>query len=237
MDLLPMLDADAFLRLRGLLAPASGSQSLQFRLIEAMLGTGRGATAESVMDQFDDAEQRRFRDVLSQPSLHDVIAQALQHQWQRWRGRAGVHEKAQRWNALLDDDDDDEDSILQAGKNGADFEAASASRNETPHETLPRSCTLMALLAMNADSGLAAMRDCLLALVAFEDLLLCWRERHAQAVHALLDNLPGTGGTSGYRYLRAAMAALPRSALHTLLKLTAPRLGLLPSSGTAVSAA
>ncbi|MBS0448640.1 MAG: hypothetical protein JSR59_22180 [Proteobacteria bacterium] len=203
------LDAEQFLRLRGLLANASGSQSLQFRLIDAAVGAGRGTRAEQAADMLGPADRERVLAAMRGRSVHDAIAAALAAAWQRgeYPGSPRTHEREAAWSA-----------ILQCRQ----LVATSAADAVASFERLPLPAALMALSAASDDvQRLAPMRASLHALCRAEQLLLTWRQGHAELVRDLLDELPGTGGTSGYRYLKANAEAQPRSALGLVLALVA----------------
>jgi tryptophan 2,3-dioxygenase len=58
-----------YARIRGALGSASGFQSLQYRLVEFLLGNKNADMVE--VFAHDPAKQRRLRDVLNQPSIYD----------------------------------------------------------------------------------------------------------------------------------------------------------------------
>jgi len=203
LGLLATLDPLQFLAMRPLLGSASGSQSLQFVLLEATLGTLDEARAPQACTMMTPAENAQVLATCRQPTLHDQLARGLAAEWQRqqatpaakachaqWAQALTEREAAQGWPALA-------------------LPAAFA--------RLPRAAALAALLARSRSQPRERLiDDALDRLCQLEQQLHRWRLLHAEQVRELLDELPGTGGSSGHRYLSANAAAQPHSALRTL---------------------
>src|ERR1700761_3716280 len=72
---LETLTPSEYMEFRHVLGPASGFQSLQYRLVEFLLGNKNAATLK-VFD-YDPAQQRLLREVLEAPSLYDEFLRHL----------------------------------------------------------------------------------------------------------------------------------------------------------------
>ena len=72
---LETLTPSEYMEFRHVLGPASGFQSLQYRLFEFLLGNKNAATLK-VFD-YDPAQQQTLRDVLEAPSLYDEFLRHL----------------------------------------------------------------------------------------------------------------------------------------------------------------
>ena len=73
--MLETLTPSEYMEFRHVLGPASGFQSLQYRLFEFLLGNKNAATLK-VFD-YDPAQQQTLRDVLEAPSLYDEFLRHL----------------------------------------------------------------------------------------------------------------------------------------------------------------
>ncbi|MGJ0492973.1 tryptophan 2,3-dioxygenase family protein [Methylobacter sp.] len=215
LDLIRTLDAEQFMRLRRLLATASGSQSLQFMLIEAVVGIGRTEHAEGSAKSRQGPDRDRLLAATQAQSLHDVVADALAAEWSRYRycATAAAHEAT--WLPLLQG----QRQVAMADSNGFVFtEQFDRIDAIDCFDSLPIPAALMALQAATGNLPRhRAIHDLLTSLVQVEELILAWRRRHAELARTLLDKLPGTGGSSGYSYLKANVDAQRSSALRSVL--------------------
>lgn len=215
-----------FLDFRDLLVPASGFQSVQFRLIETRLGLRRDERSQFEERPFDArlaAEEReRLRSAEAQPSLRDLI--------ERWLERtpfvavAGydfrdVYRQAVR--EMLDG----EAALVRAnptlgrGQRDAELAAVEASRarfesilDQAKHRALAARGewrlswrALQAALFINlyrSEPVLQLPFRLLSGLMDIDETLTGWRYRHALMVQRMIGRKVGTGGSSGYDYLR-----------------------------------
>jgi len=217
LDLILTLDAEQFLQLRRLLSTASGSQSLQFMLIEAVVGVGRIEHAEGSDKLRQGSERDRLLAATQAQSLHDVVADALVAEWSRYRYCATVEAHEAKWLPLLQS----QQQMVMPDSNCYVFKEQSDRIHAVDcFDRLPVSAALMALQAATGNLPRhKVMHDLLTSLVQVEELILAWRRRHAELARTLLDKLPGTGGSSGYSYLKANVDAQRSSALRSVLAL------------------
>lgn len=224
-DILETMTSLDFLDFRDYLNPASGFQSLQFRLLEIALGLQDSKRLNIGQDRFtsrldpDDIEQ--VRKAQTQTSLYKLV--------ERWLERLPFAE-SDEYNFL----NSYRDAVLnnlekdrQALRANADLEAkeiepqlaqidATAQSfaamfdadlyNELQSKglrTLSFKATRSALfIFMYRDYPLLQMPFRFLdALVEMDEKLSVWRYRHAQMVSRMIGSKIGTGGSTGHSYL------------------------------------
>lgn len=199
-----------FLDFRDLLRPASGFQSVQFKLIEATLGLeyeqrhGKGY----YRSQLKPEEIERVQATESKDSLLVLI--------NRWLERMPFIKDPKYWSGA-----GEQQSFWQQYR-----EAYRASLHEAELSNLPTFDTLFMDDArypaterrLSADANRNALfimlyRDyplihlpyeLLSALLEIDELLALWRHRHIHMVQRTIGKRVGTGGSSGADYLRAA---------------------------------
>ena len=199
-----------FLDFRDLLRPASGFQSVQFKLIEATLGLeyeqrhGKGYYRAQLKPE----EIARVQVAEEKESLLVLI--------NRWLERMPFIKDAKYWS-----DAGEQASFWQPYR-----AAYAASLNEAEQGNLPTFDRLfmddthypVAERRLSADANRNALfimlyRDyplmhlpfeLLSALLEIDELLSLWRHRHIHMVQRTIGKRVGTGGSSGAEYLRAA---------------------------------
>lgn len=217
-----------FLDFRDLLVPASGFQSVQFRLIENRLGIDprfrlkiKGADYTARLSEEHAARLRRSE---TEPTLlaavDDWLARApFLHSegWDFWEAyREAVERMLERDRALIEDnpslDEATREQQLDAFAQTVDsFETlfdADRYRQlaDRGRRRLSREAFLGALfISLYRDEPMLQIPFRLLqALTDIDEGLTAWRYRHALMVHRMIGSRVGTGGTSGADYLRAA---------------------------------
>jgi tryptophan 2,3-dioxygenase len=217
-----------FLDFRDQLVPASGFQSVQFRLIENRLGVDpatrlhiKGAPYQSTLTP----EDRKLAEESQQaPSLRHHLDRWLARtpflrigDFDFWRAyRTAVNAMLERERAIIEDnpnlDPVARDEQLASHRDAlAGFDALF---DRDQHDDLVR----RGLRQLSYDAFLAALlitlyRDepifhmpfqLLVALTDIDEGFTAWRYRHALLVQRLIGDKVGTGGTSGHVYLRKA---------------------------------
>jgi tryptophan 2,3-dioxygenase len=226
-DVLETMTPMDFLEFRDLLIPASGFQSEQFRLIEARLGLTRAARLKFNERDFDASlpadAQGRIRKVEERPALRAQVNAWLQRTPFVLPGQfdfRGVY-RAKLGEMLRHDMDVIRDhphlspvektgqiASLQQSQAMLDDIFTDANDLEPPSEgdwAFSRRALRAALfifLYRDAPATNAAFRM-LKALMDIDETLALWRMRHALMVSRMLGRKVGTGGSSGYDYLRA----------------------------------
>lgn len=217
-----------FLDFRDMLLPASGFESVQFRLIETKLGLRRaqrvplerlGSSAPL------DWQRRALEEALAAPSLFTLVERWLERTpfldlpgfqfWDSYRQAVGRMLEADRLtieSSRRVAEDERRAQLQDLELTRKSFEALF---DEKTHERLvaegQRRLGLRATLAAlfihlyREQPILHLPFRFLTALVDIDELLASWRYRHALMVHRMIGTKIGTGGTSGHRYLLATV--------------------------------
>jgi len=218
-----------FLEFRDLLVPASGFQSLQFRLIENRLGlrADRRVGLQHVPQppHLAPAQLEAQRVSLQQPSLFELVEKWLERTpflevpgYQFWESYAqavrAMLERDRRTiegNAAL--------TGVERGLQVEELKRTEASFNavldEGVHDRLRadgqrrlshRATRAALFIHLYRDQPILNLPfRFLTALVDVDELLAAWRYRHALMVHRMIGTKIGTGGSSGHRYLLATV--------------------------------
>lgn len=216
-----------FLEFRDMLYPASGFQSVQWRLIENKLGlkpTSRlKYNAQPYHAHVSAPEQKRLLESESAPSLFDRV--------DAWLSRTPFLDSKdfnfleQYSTAVREMLDRDEESIRRFAKSDEDlnrnlktiddsrqvFECLSV---EEKYKSLVDAGTFrLQHKSIQAAIFILLYRDqpvfslpfqMLTRLQDIDELMTTWRYRHALMAHRMLGTKIGTGGSSGHQYLKAA---------------------------------
>lgn len=221
LDVLETMTPAGFLEFRDLLTPASGFQSVQFRLIEARLGLN-----ETIRIRIDD---QHMRDRLAPEDREKLVADrspALLGQLDAWLSRTpfvalGDYNFRESYRAAVI-------AALKrdAGRVGADASLPEPQRVEDAAAIEKALARFQALFAPDAANAtwrmspraieaalfISLYRDMpvlqlpfrlLQALMDIDESLTLWRLRHALMVERMIGVRPGTGGSSGSGYLKA----------------------------------
>ncbi len=227
-DVLETMTPLDFLEFRDSLIPASGFQSVQFRLIENKLGLHagsrlkiKGAAYTSVLSA-DHATVIRASE--AEPSLHDHVGRWLERTpFLSWPGfdfwtayRHAVSEMLARDRSVIEhhptlDGPGRDEQLASFDQTVAAFEAAfDPDRwNELMAEGKRRFShrAFLAALLINLYRHEPIFQlpfRFLTALVDIDEGFTTWRHRHALMVHRMIGGRIGTGGTAGHDYLAAA---------------------------------
>ncbi|HEY7514607.1 MAG TPA: tryptophan 2,3-dioxygenase family protein [Vicinamibacteria bacterium] len=218
-----------FLDFRDMLVPASGFQSVQFRLIENKLGLrgpDRAAMEKTpAAGKHDGRQQEALRASETGPSLFALVEKWLERTpflelpgYQFWESYGeAVH-------AMLQDDRrtiqtnpslseaEKESQLAQLAQTESAFEAvlddkAHARLVAEGKRRLSHRATRAALfIHLYRDQPILHLPFRFLTLlVDVDELLATWRYRHALMVHRMIGTKIGTGGSSGHRYLLATV--------------------------------
>jgi len=216
-----------FLDFRDLLYPASGFQSLQFRMIETRLGLPRRNRLEFDQQSFDQRLDETDRAALAAAETLPTLADQVQAWLERtpfvdsegwsfegaFRGTVGASLEADmayvRTNPNLDSDQRKAElARLDAALARFDalFEqAAFAKAQEAGQWRFSRRALQAALfITLYRDEPVLHLPFRLLShLMDIDETLTAWRHRHALMVQRMIGLKLGTGGSSGGDYLRS----------------------------------
>jgi tryptophan 2,3-dioxygenase len=225
-DVLETMTPLDFLEFRGLLAPASGIQSLQFRLVENKLGIPAASRIEiegtRYTAYFGEEERRRIEASEREASLLALVDGWLARTpflrvgdfdfWREYRQAVDAMLGAERGRIEKDPDLEPADRARRLARfagTEATFEALfDAARHEALRREGRRRLSHRALLAavlinLYRDEPILHLPYRLLTtLMDVDEGFTNWRYRHALMVLRMIGTKMGTGGTSGVDYLR-----------------------------------
>lgn len=194
-----------FLEFRDLLRPASGFQSIQFKIIEATLGLNYNDRhgQNYYLSQLNEDDIKRVKDAEAQESLLVLINRWLErmpflkdnHIWPEtwfWDAYRKVYDK----------------SLLEAEKKNIDnFDMLFMNKDNYPEgRRLSSEANRSALfIMMYRDYPMLHMPfELISSLLEVDELLSLWRHRHIHMVQRTIGKRVGTGGSTGSEYLQKA---------------------------------
>lgn len=242
-----------FLDFRGYLFPASGFQSFQFRLMEAMLGLREEQRItynnKHYAESFSPQQQSALADIEKEGSLFDHVEAWLERtpflqfgdfDFLSYYRQAVENMLAREREAIestqLLDEATKQMRLRMLGGTDTYFQPvldpdAHREKREAGDIRLSYRATVAALLInLYRDEPILHLPyQLLVALIDIDEQLTTWRYRHAQMVLRMLGRKIGTGGSSGYDYLHAtAVRHHIFSDLHNISTLLIPRSELPP---------
>lgn len=218
-----------FLEFRDFISPASGFQSVQFRLVETKLGLERESAFHSPKSPFmlslTAPELAEIHAAESSKSLFELVEKWLERTpfldtegytfWKSYReavqGRISNDRHAIENHPGLDAEYKAR-QFEEIRKTEASFEALFdekmyAELREQGFKRLSLRATHAALfIHLYRDEPILQLPFKLLTLlVDIDELLQGWRSQHALMVHRMIGTKVGTGGSLGYNYLRTTI--------------------------------
>ncbi len=217
-----------FLDFRDLLVPASGFQSVQFRLIENRMGVDperrlkiKGADYTA---RLSEEHAARLRAAEQEPTLIAAVDRWLARTpflhargWDFWEAyREAFRDMIDRERELIETNPSLDESARQQQLDSFE-QTVDTFRNlfdrdrwaeqvEAGRRRLSREAFLGALfISLYRDEPMIQLPHRLLGLlVDIDEGFTAWRHRHALMVHRMIGGRVGTGGTAGVDYLEAA---------------------------------
>lgn len=218
-----------FLEFREYLLPASGFQSIQFRLIENMLGMQSEQrllyNKEAYSAHLSAEHQAVLRASEHRASLFLLVQRWLERTpfldfegfqfWPTYRATVERMLQNDRATILSNAHSTEEEKRKQLQELNKNEESFAALFEENKHRDLiAKGWRRLSYEATQAALLIHLYRDepilhqpfrLLTVLVDMDELFTTWRYRHALMVHRMIGNKIGTGGSSGYHYLRATV--------------------------------
>jgi tryptophan 2,3-dioxygenase len=193
-----------FLDFRDLLRPASGFQSIQFKMIEATLGLGYGQRhgQNYYISQLNQKDIDRVKEAESQESLLVLINRWLERMpftkegylkghdfWKGYRAAyEGTLQEVEKTNMVAFD---------KLFLNDADYPADRRFSPEANRNGL--------FIMLYRDYPLLHLPyELISSLLEIDEQLSMWRHRHIHMVQRTIGKRVGTGGSTGAEYLKAA---------------------------------
>ncbi len=190
-----------FLDFRDKLFPASGFQSVQFRKVENMLGLGL-----DTREVYNNAEYHtklspgHQEEVLDSQNIEPLVAVI-----DRWLARTPFLqvEGYDFWESYKQTVRDMLRGQLDDPGSGFEYLFDEAKYREGKRRLSYKAMQAALFIFLYRDQPILHMPYRLLeSLVTMDELFTAWRYRHMQMVHRMLGKKMGTGGSSGYDYLR-----------------------------------
>ncbi|MBC8044723.1 MAG: tryptophan 2,3-dioxygenase [Rhizobacter sp.] len=226
--ILETMTPQGFLEFRDFLSPASGFQSVQFRLIENLLGLSAAARLQYNHTSYHSRVTAEHQEILRaselQPSLFDLVEKWLERtpflefeSFNFWRSyEAAVKAMLQQDRQTIETNPtlSEEIKLRELQTLAKTEESFSVLFNETQHDAIVAAgAWRLSYKATKAALLIHLYRDepvlhlpfkFLTLLVDIDELFTTWRQRHALMTHRMIGTKIGTGGSSGHQYLRAA---------------------------------
>ncbi len=226
-DIIETITPLDFLDFRNYLLPASGFQSFQFRQLEVALGLKRekriSYTQCSYSGVFSDQEQEILSKLEAGDSMFDLVEKWLERtpflQFEAFdfieEYKKSVKLMLQREEQAIDQADyiSDQEKMFRVNMLGETNTYFNSIFDQKKHEEklkdgelkLSYKATISVLLInLYRDEPLLRQPFMFLQkLIDMDELLTTWRNRHAQMVLRTLGQKIGTGGSSGYDYLKS----------------------------------
>lgn len=218
-----------FLEFRDVLYPASGFQSHQFRLIENKLGMMPDQrllyNKEAYYTHLSAEYQKAVKEAEGGLSLFQLVERWLERTpfiefegfkfWEHYRSAVDEMLQADRQSILANAISSEEEKQQQLREVAANEENFAALLDERKHNEfvkerkrrLSHKATEAALLIhLYRDEPILHIPSRLLTvLMDMDEQWTMWRYRHALMVHRMIGNKLGTGGSTGYNYLKATV--------------------------------
>jgi len=218
-----------FLEFRDLLSPASGFQSFQFRLIENKLGLKpelrKQYNKSGYVSRLSPAHQQLAQQAESEPSLFELIERWLERTpfldfqgfnfWSSYRVAVDKMLESDRQIILHNPtlpNEERETHLQELAHTEASF--AALFDEEKHRQFIQKGQRRLSYRATHAALLINLYRDepilylpfrLLTVLIDIDELLATWRYRHALMVQRMIGSKIGTGGSSGYHYLRTTI--------------------------------
>ncbi|XP_044156109.1 tryptophan 2,3-dioxygenase [Bufo gargarizans] len=227
-SVLETMTAMDFFDFREYLSPASGFQSLQFRLLENKIGVPESLRVpynrRHYRDNFKGKENELLRRSEEEPTLLGLLEAWLERTpgleevgfnfWGKLQVNIfqGLEEELQKVKAKPDSEDKEEQlAELQKQK-----EVFTALFDEKRHEhLLSKGERRLSYKALKGALMIYFYREeprfqvpfqLLTSLMDIDILMTKWRYNHVCMVHRMIGSKAGTGGSSGYHYLRSTVS-------------------------------
>lgn len=202
-----------FLDFRDLLRPASGFQSIQFKIIEAALGLRFEDRfgQEYYLSQLNEKDVKRVKDAEAEESLLVLINRWLERmpflrQPEFW-GQASFTSIAQHpfWKSYRKAYADSLLEVEQGNLNN--FDKLFINENDYPQGrklSMDASRNALFIMLYRDYPLLHQPFEIISILLEIDELLSSWRHRHIHMVQRTIGKRVGTGGSTGAQYLKSA---------------------------------
>lgn len=196
-----------FLDFRDFLRPASGFQSIQFKMVEALLGLpfDQRFGQEYYLSQLTDHDRQLVKDVEKQESLFILV--------DRWLARMPFTKNGwETENGFWIEFRDCYANSLQEGEkdNIKYYESLFIGNGTYPEDkrmSIHANRSALFIMLYRDYPMLSDPFQLISALLDIDDLMAQWRYRHMNMVKRMIGKRIGTGGSTGAKYLQSAAAS------------------------------
>lgn len=212
-DIMETMTPMDFLDFRDMLRPASGFQSIQFKMVEAALGLKyeQRFGQQYYISQLRPQEVTAVKNAEAQQSLLELVNEWLERMpffnetanWKDFEGVAAAG-KPIYWSTYQAAF---ENSLAPAEKNNSDIFDTVFFNTDNTGRTISAAASRAALFIMlyRGYPMLQLPFQLLNCLLEIDEQLSTWRYRHMNMVHRTIGTRIGTGGSTGRDYLKAAL--------------------------------
>lgn len=199
-DIMETMTPMDFLDFRDLLRPASGFQSIQFKMLEALLGLKyeNRHGQEYYISQLNETDRARIKEVEAQTPLLTLVNQWLERM-PYFKDENWWAEYRELYSSTLQQNEKHNLDVFDSIFSGEGQEGRSLSRDASRASLfimLYRHYPLMHMPFEFIES-----------LIEIDNLLGTWRYRHLNMVSRIIGIRTGTGGSTGKGYLKGALDA------------------------------
>jgi tryptophan 2,3-dioxygenase len=202
-----------FLDFRDLLRPASGFQSMQFKILEAKLGLKSADRfgKEYYVSQLREEDRKKILDLDESETLFELINNWLERMpfWSQNDLWANFEKQAVKDHPFWEEYREQYAASLVEGEtqNLEQFDRLFLNGQDDEGRRLSTQARRSALFIMlyRGFPVLALPYRLLNHLLEIDELMATWRYRHMNMVHRMIGRRVGTGGSTGKNYLKNAL--------------------------------
>eukprot|EP00127_Corallochytrium_limacisporum_P003932 Clim_evm17s155 gene=Clim_evmTU17s155 len=233
LGILETMTPQSFMEFRDYLVPASGFQSVQFRVLENLCGLKQGRRStyqrKHYYEHFETEEAEKLRDYEEGVTLVDVVNDWLERTpavfkigdsfFQRYKMVVEAKLEARREaieeaTSLYGEEDEETEHMKEEYKREKALAEQVLDRN-TYETSVSKGQRSLSFEAMKGALLIYHYRDepqfhlswqFITSLVDIDKEMLNWRYRHMEMVQRMIGSKSGTGGSSGYLYLRSTIS-------------------------------
>ncbi len=212
-DILETMTSMDFLDFRDMLRPASGFQSVQFKVLEAKLGLQfeHRHGLNYYTSQLKEAEIAVIKEAETGPSVIELVNKWLERMpffdagkyWQSYSSQPGdIHPFWREYEAIYTA------GLFEGEKNNASYfnDILFGDTNNTKRALSPAACrSALFIMLYHGYPMLEQPFQLLESLIEIDNQLGNWRSRHINMVRRMIGSRVGTGGSTGAGYLQGAM--------------------------------
>jgi tryptophan 2,3-dioxygenase len=212
-DVIETMTSLDFLDFRDMLRPASGFQSMQFKILEAKLGLKSDARygKEYYVSQLREDDRKKILSLDNEETVLELV--------NAWLSRMPYFDEVEMWEDYPQDDDEHpfwaayRTCYLNSLVKGESQMVEEFDKMFFPYED-PESKRKLSMRARRAALFIMLFRGypqlhlpfrIINQLLEIDELMATWRYRHVHMVHRIIGSRVGTGGSTGKNYLKNAM--------------------------------